>query len=281
MVRAYIDESERDDVFIMAGWVARDSIWAAFDDDWNATLAAAPAIRYFKHNEAKSEPPKGQFAGWSADDVEKKVGALAEVVARHEMYGVNTGLWKSKWNAAFAGTQATPRQLRSILKFTHHFAACFFTIHSDVLNLELERHQTEPVDCVFDDCETLLDECIELLESQRANLPFTLKPLCGEIQKGNDKTTPGLQAADLLAGQLTNQLRVGRTELPFRRMATAHNIYLTNAYPPFMPPIPGIVEHFNLVWEALQDHRAAQKLVANRLSSESTAAQAPAPQSQE
>ncbi len=91
MIRAFFDESEQGDVFLVAGWVTDYDTWERFTKDWRATLDAVPSIQYFKHHEAKSDPPTGQFEGWNVEKAEAKIQALVDVICRYEMYGVTSG----------------------------------------------------------------------------------------------------------------------------------------------------------------------------------------------
>src|ERR1041384_612464 len=121
MYQAFFDESEADPVYLVAGWVATAEEWGKFDTAWNAALAAAPSIRYFRHHDAKMQ--KGEFEGWPNADAQAKLDVLVKVICDHEMYGVTTGLNTKTWKQAFQ-SNLSPKRLKGLLKFTHHYESC-------------------------------------------------------------------------------------------------------------------------------------------------------------
>jgi hypothetical protein len=55
MLRAYIDESEDDDVLVLSGGIATPEIWAAASNDWDSALKFGVKIASFKFSECLSE----------------------------------------------------------------------------------------------------------------------------------------------------------------------------------------------------------------------------------
>jgi hypothetical protein len=260
-IRGFFDESEHGNVRLVAGWVTDCGTWERLSEDWHVALDAAPSIRYFKHHEAKANPPSGQFNGWSSAAVEAKITALVDVICRHEMYGVTSGLKKSTHNAAFAGATMPRKTLRTLLKGSHYYNACVFSVQGMVAQVQIESgHADKAVDVIFDEMDGLLKECIAFFEEQlRPLLPENLRAICGSIIEANDKQVEALQAADLLAGQLTTKLRLGRPEEHYRRMARAHPIYQRPAYNRDFNRIPELVRTVNQNWSALQFNRTLEK----------------------
>jgi hypothetical protein len=199
MFQAYFDESDYDDIFIVAGWVAEESVWKQFSSDWQKVCEEPPRIEYFKHHEAKGKLPTGQFSRWSQDQIESKIAALADVVCRYKLYGIITGLRKSLINGIFSRATMPKKHLRSVLKGTHHFQWCLFSVHSGVLQLQLERgHSEDKVDFIFDDTNGLLKECSEIYDYIMPALPEEKRKIFGILTESNDKEVPAMQAADLL-----------------------------------------------------------------------------------
>jgi hypothetical protein len=260
MFQAYFDESDYDDIFIVAGWVAEDSVWKQFSDDWKAVCEESPRIEYFKHNEAKGKPPKGQFSGWSQEQIESKIAALSDVVCRHKLYGLVTGLRKSTIDGIFSKATMPKKHLRSVLKGTHHFQWCLFSVHSGVLQMQLERgHSKDKVDFIFDETNGLLTECSEIYDYIMPALAEEKKKIFGILTEGNDKQVGALQAADLLAGQMTTNLKLGFQEEHLRKMVGCREIHKMQAYPPYIEQLPGFIEVFNQCWDALQASRAMER----------------------
>src|ERR1043165_950539 len=207
MFRAFFDESEAEPVYLLAGWVTTAEEWAKFDAAWNAVLAADPSIRYFRHHDAKML--KGPFEAWSNEDAQAKLHALVKVICDHEMYGVSTGLNTTTWKQAFQ-SELSPKRLKGILKITHHYQSCFHSAVAMVMQRQLELGRaSDVVDLVFDQQDGLLKESIKHSSQFKVTFPPDVQKIAGEISVGNDKDTPALQAADLLAGQLTTILKSG------------------------------------------------------------------------
>ena len=71
IVNGYVDESESDGVFVMAGFVAPAEEWAKFSDSWDAALRMAPRIRILKTNHAMRL--NGEFRGWTEQARDEKL----------------------------------------------------------------------------------------------------------------------------------------------------------------------------------------------------------------
>ena len=51
MLQAFLDESEGDDIFVMAGYLSPASEWALFKEEWEDALKRPKKIDYFKYSE--------------------------------------------------------------------------------------------------------------------------------------------------------------------------------------------------------------------------------------
>ena len=77
-IRIYMDESEGDTAYIASGWACRAERWDFISDEWQSVLDAPPKISHFKINDAMGF--KGPFEGWSVDERDRKIEALAHVL---------------------------------------------------------------------------------------------------------------------------------------------------------------------------------------------------------
>ncbi len=246
MFNAFFDESQADSVFLVAGWVATAEEWTKFDAAWNAALASEPAIRCFHHYEAKMV--EGEFGGWSNEEAQAKLAALVRVICDHDMYGVTTGLNTKSWKDAFSSETLSPKRLKGILKITHHYQSCFHSAVAAVLQRQLELgHSSEVVNFIFDQQDGLLKDNIKLYSQFKNLFPEASKKIAGEIFIGDDKDTPALQAADLLAGQLTTMLKSGAGPM-YQELVKCHQVIQTTAYPPNFETLPAIVEAVSWAW---------------------------------
>jgi hypothetical protein len=253
MIRGFFDDSEQGEIFLIAGWVTNYETWERFTEEWRSVLDQEPAIKYFKHHEAKGEPPTGQFAGWPATQVETKITQLVDVICRHEMYGVVSGLNTATHAKAFSSPILSRKTLRSILKFSHHFQSCVFSVSAMVLDLQIQRGVTEKkVDVVFDEMDGLMAECIVAYDGFKHKLAPEQIAIAGSMTEADDKEVEALQAADLLAGQFTTRLRIGHPEEHWRRLHAAHELFFSPAYLPNFEHIPTLVSAVNVAWSGLQ-----------------------------
>jgi hypothetical protein len=266
MFQAFFDESEVDAVYLVAGWVATAEEWAKFDAAWNAVLSADPSIGYFRHHDTKML--KGEFEGWSNEDAQAKLAALVKVICDHEMYGVTTGLNTTTWKQAFQSDTLSPRRLKGLLKFTHHYQSCFHSAVAMVMQRQLElNHTSDIVDLVFDQQDGLLKDSIKHYSQFKSLFPVAVQKIAGEISVGNDKDTPALQAADLLAGQLTTMLRSGPGPT-YQALVQCHQVIHAKAYPPKFQTFPAVVNAISWAWSekrkldaqiAAEDKRSGDK----------------------
>jgi hypothetical protein len=89
MINGYIDESEDDAVFAMAGFVAPAEEWAKFSDAWDEACAAPPQTKgILKTKEIMRSPPRGAFWGLSDEQRDEKLRLLYSVIDAHVGYSV-------------------------------------------------------------------------------------------------------------------------------------------------------------------------------------------------
>lgn len=260
MIRGFIDDSEQEEVFVLAGWVTDYQTWELFTEKWRAVLDEPPAIKYFKHHEAKGEPPRGEFEGWPETDIATKMQKLTEVICGHPMYGAISGVNLEVYKSAFADSIVPLKVLRTFMKNTHHFKSCVYSMSAMILQIEVDRGNTEDrVDLVFDENEGLMSDCIAFYNSIKEHLPEAKRNIAGTITQANDKDVEALQAADFLAGQFTIQRRLGYAETYYRQMDNAHLIADSPAYMPSFEDMPKLIAAFNVWWATTQTERAKKK----------------------
>ena len=102
----------------------------------------------------------------------------------------------------------------------------------------------------------LMAECIVLYDDFKQQFPPDKKAIAGTMTEADDKEVEALQAADLLAGQLTTGVRLGYHEEHYRRLRDAHDIFVSPAYMPQFDRIPDLMKAFNVAWAAMKLERA-------------------------
>jgi hypothetical protein len=247
MLKAYFDEGENDKVFLIGGWLADIAEWENFSQAWTTGLKVAPSIEYFKNNEAMGL--KEQFAGWTDQQRDEKLLALARIVADHELIGFVCGVGLVTFKNLFSGSILPRKTLRSIIKYTepYHFACqgvIAVTLGYQVLEA---KNLSDPVDFVFDKGVRFLDDCVANYPRLKDVLPPAASAIAGTVDSGNDRNTPALQAADLLVGQALLSLRIGRNTSSVD-ILTARKINRFPCSPSNLPTIPKAVERLNKIW---------------------------------
>jgi hypothetical protein len=75
-----------------------------------------PSIKYFKHHDAKGQPPTGEFERWSESDIAEKLQKLTNVICSHKMYGVISGINLEVYKQAFSDSIVPLKLLRTFMK---------------------------------------------------------------------------------------------------------------------------------------------------------------------
>jgi hypothetical protein len=216
-IRAFVDDTGSDPnemAFNLCCWVSDADGWDRFSEDWYRELQKRPSIDYFKHNEAKGL--KKQFKGWKRPAADKKIFALAKIIARHKNYGMITGAENKLFKVLLNRAAAAPQQFRSVMHVSRPYDFCFHSIIAMVLQHQVNLADGRTVDFIFDRGDRAFFECNKIYEEWREfqALP-AMKAIAGVATQGDDKTIMPLQAADLLAGQLSANLKYRKTEKPF------------------------------------------------------------------
>lgn len=190
----YIDDSGKDDppVFVLAGFIAEAEAWATFTDGWIAELGRYPKIEYFKMKEAQALT--GQFEGVSSLARDHKVGRLASICRKHLAGELACVVSHSDYAAKFSNKYAPRMDDPYILMMMGTYTLAFHW-------LEREGRKGERVNFIFDrqlEKEAVVREMFAEFAKMPANdlEPIGLPPT---PNFEDDKATPALQAADLLA----------------------------------------------------------------------------------
>ena len=199
MLKAFIDESEGDDIFVMAGYLSSVSEWAAFSDEWEAALLKPRSIRYFKFAEWKSRPTN-EFFRHSAQERDEKIADLYSIIANHVELSISVALKRSEHKKYFSD-KTLKRRFRSPYFMLSY--ALISSLSSIAPNLGI----SEGIDFIFD------DQVMESWKVQEAWEDFRFfrnrfGSLVGNMPTyGSDLKYLPLQAADMLAGRMLSSLR--------------------------------------------------------------------------
>jgi hypothetical protein len=269
MLKAFFDEtSDNTQDFLMAGWLARFDEWESFSTAWDKELKFSPSIERFNHNDAMGK--KCQFEGWSDEDRDSKMMALAGIIARHNLTGLVGKISIPQLDALFSHSVAPRRQLRSIVKFTepyHHACQCVVAVTLGYQVLKA-KNLVDPVDFIFDEGVRYLDDIIGNYPRLKAVLPAEAQKIAGTIVPGNDKQIVALQAADFLAGQELLELRIKTKPKPLALIDDSR-INKFSCHGEALKTIPGSISKLNIVWatkrlEKIQERKKRKSEYENK-----------------
>jgi hypothetical protein len=202
--QAFVDESSgvgKGRILLLSACIHTYLEWAAFSEDWLAALHEPPAITGFHVREARQRT--GEFAGWKAIDVDRKIIALTEVVLRHDPHVLT--VWTSEDDYI-----ATVRA-NGVPDVRHAYFACFMAILIKVAEYQAWQKIKTPVDFIFDEKGNIGLEALHWY-------PFIKETAKPEFQKllgstpifRNDKDMLPLQAADLITWHKRRQKEFGK-----------------------------------------------------------------------
>jgi Protein of unknown function (DUF3800) len=193
---AYFDDSaseEKSKILVLAGYVHSTETWVRFSDDWLAILSAAPTIQYFKMREA--ENLSGEFLGWDAAARDAKVLAFADLIEKHKPWSI----------ACFISRADHQDIIRPIIPYDlrHPYVDAFYAIIIKLAQWHRHDGRTAPVDLVFDEQGEMGRNAAMWYEHIKSMQPPEIQAMLGDIPEfRDDKQTPPIQAADLLAWHL-------------------------------------------------------------------------------
>jgi hypothetical protein len=208
MLQAFVDDSASDRGdrrLYLAGYINLAPKWAGFSDAWERELKRHPAIEYFKMSEAESRSTGGQFEGWSAEDRNKKVLALAHIIENSKPIAIYCSVSREEYSRILA--PVVPYALKN------PYGACFW----EIMRMTAEYHRgfkgAPPVDFIFDEQGALGTQAAMWYSWLKEGLDPSIRNLLGgpPIFR-NDKIVVALQAADMLAWHLRRRHESTGTE---------------------------------------------------------------------
>jgi len=196
VLRAFFDESgldpTRNKSLIMGGFLGSVEELERASTAWDECLHSAPSIEYFKYSECKSLDE--QFLKFNRDTADAKELALAKIINNFKLLG---------FCATVSYTWFVHRDAKASkgMQGSRPYDWGFGAATSGVVQwVDAKFSGDDKVDFIFDD-RPELESCIEVYNLARNNPLFGFMKRAGVCVPGEDKTTPALQMADLLAGE--------------------------------------------------------------------------------
>ncbi|QTH19705.1 DUF3800 domain-containing protein [Rhizorhabdus wittichii] len=193
MLRAYVDDSVSntgDRRLVLAALIQSEAIWAAFEVDWRRALAEPPAIAYFKMAEAQNR--RDQFKGFSEKERNRKLHALADVVARYAPWGFHASVSTTDYRELIEPVAPFPMR-------TPYFLL-FYAIVFGVARMHEALSVSEPCDFIFDQHSGLDKKTLPMLNDMIASSGGSwVGQISGSVRFADDKDEVAIQASDFLA----------------------------------------------------------------------------------
>ena len=192
VLQAFIDDSgEGDDeradpVFVLAGFIADSTQWAAFSDEWKAALDTSPSIEYFKMREAANLSVDGQFArrlGWDEALRDEKVRQLAAIIPKHAMARIACTVDKAAFKTYAQSLAVLNRS--SVIDKPYSIAFQHIILGAAAVFLTYKIQQS--CDFIFDEHGKVGQEAVELWDG--------LKILCQRFAELGANEFPALHGA--------------------------------------------------------------------------------------
>lgn len=221
LLRAFVDDSASDTWdrrLFLAGYLHNADAWAMLSDAWERELKRHPSISYFKMQEADSLDKKGQFAGWTPDERDKKVFALAHIINHFKPITIYCSVSRTEHDRIIKPVAPYPIQnpyhvcFSSIIQLTAQYLAS----HND--------DDIPPVDFVFDEQGNLGTQAALWYRWEKENNPsygrfLGAPPICRD-----DKLVVALQAADMVAWHIRREYQYGPERRPIGSMIIDHAV---------------------------------------------------------
>jgi hypothetical protein len=205
MLRAYVDESSPADGhgrFVIAGYVSFCHEWEDFTDLWASTLAAAPAVPYFRMASFRDKKWREEH-GITKEEADAKTEALASLIREpYFLFSCACSISHDEFREIIT-PQARRFRLGRLtwLKTPYNmvFQRLVRIVLWKIIKLGIVGDQ---VDFVFDDNDALFDDANKLRRELRTTLNEPYRSLLGEVIPGDNEKLKPLQVADLLAARL-------------------------------------------------------------------------------
>jgi Protein of unknown function (DUF3800) len=200
MLQALVDESEGDDIFVMAGYLSTAEEWALLFDAWDIENKSPRRIEYFKYSEWRA--PGGQFHCFSDDERDVKIANLHKLICKHAMLGISVALKVSEFNK-FWSQRRLPKHHRKLpVRFRSKYALAAFTLMSTLSKEAPRLGMEESIDFIFDN-QVMESWKIQELHKTFRDVMNIFGRTIGDTPIFKDEVKfPPLQAADMLAGRM-------------------------------------------------------------------------------
>ena len=194
-------------VFVLAGFVSRVRLWEVYSHEWDRVLKRQPEVPFLSTNEAFQQT--GCFAGWSKDEIEKRLLKLVEIIQHRVDGGTIFTLDHAGYKEVMTKVEKLPltlKEQRKLRMLKNPFYVGFHTVVVRVLgeHWAAHAHTQERLEILFDQGidreKRLRNGYRDLIDGIGKEFPDHVKLLVNkEAEFRDEKVFLPLQSADLLA----------------------------------------------------------------------------------
>lgn len=215
MLQAFVDDSGSggdSSWYVLAGYIGTSEKWASFEPAWLEALKAHPSVPFFKASEAESCRREHWF-GVSPQQRDSKIDELIAVIGRYAERAVCVRMRQRDYDELVKGKLPMLPNGKYPLEWDRPYYLLATIMVGAAINIDRLDGTHEPMEVVFDMDETHKKGFANMLPHLPA-MAMTWGKLTN-VRRADEKTTPALQAADLLAWQIRRFFSV--TTEPQRR----------------------------------------------------------------
>jgi hypothetical protein len=199
-------------VFVLAGFLADTSAWAALSDEWQAILDDSPKLAYFKMVEANGlRGPFARTLGWNESLRDSRLRRFVETIKKNVFLRLSVSIDKHAFISIFHSSSFSKRSHNTDKPYCLAFQLLLTMVSaSQIERQDLFGPTPRPVDFIFDEQGNIGTEAqstwLDFKRScersaQQGKTDF--RPFLGSIPIFRDeKDFLPLQAADLYAWQV-------------------------------------------------------------------------------
>lgn len=206
-VRFYGDESgmHGSGSCVVAGYLATAENWEHFDTDWRVALQEDRACPFFKRGESYSGPEL-PFVNWTYEPFHQKVNRMIEVFRRFAVSIIEVSSSMQWADYKYLSDLGVER-----IAGSNPYLPCFkgviaLAIEETKKVTNLSSDEPAVIDFFFDDTEAMRGIAKSAYDQVYEQFPQLRRFIGKECHFRDDKTVPGLQAADLIAWHIHKSL---------------------------------------------------------------------------
>jgi hypothetical protein len=214
-LQAFFDDSgiNQPNVYVLAGFVAREDVWENFCIDWAAFLRAEPSLRYWKMSEVMSF--RGALTKWPMSDRDEKVAQAIRIIEKHDLFFIAQSVFHDDFQ----------RVLGDDYKRSKNWHPYRVLLSSLLISLDayvLEKGVDEPISVIFDSQQGHEKQILDTWNNHYKSREKRTTVFCYPPEWHDEKKVLPIQAADLIAWELRNHMNRAIENKTSFRLPWAH-----------------------------------------------------------